>query len=44
MLGILESSAVRASREWTAADRVITEWTLKKLGPLVAEYVKQYGP
>ena len=42
--GILEPSSFGAPREWTSADRAITEWTLQRLGPIVAEYVKQYGP
>jgi GAF domain-containing protein len=42
--GILEPSAFGKPRKWSDSDRAITEWTLKKLGPIVAEYVAQHGP
>lgn len=42
--GILEPSVFGHPREWTASDRAITAWTQAQLGPIVAEYVAEYGP
>ncbi len=42
--GILEPSVFGHTREWTARDRAITEWTQEKLGPIVAAYVATHGP
>jgi GAF domain-containing protein len=42
--GILEPSVFGKSRHWSGADREITTWTQDQLGPIVAEYVAEYGP